>query len=87
MVLADDDLDRAREIASEIGDDSSHPTKRIDASDAGAVEGLARKYDVDLVLNAVRGVPGGRQPGRGDGVDRRGHLAGQWCDVGRVVRP
>lgn len=53
MVLADDDLDRVREIAAEIGDESSHPTERIDASDAGAVEGLARRYGVDLVMNAV----------------------------------
>jgi saccharopine dehydrogenase-like NADP-dependent oxidoreductase len=53
MVLADDDLDRVREIAAEIGDESSHPTERIDASDAGAVEGLARQYGVDLVMNAV----------------------------------
>ena len=53
MVLADHDLDRAREIAGEIGDDSSHPTAYIDASDARAVEELARKYGVDLVMNAV----------------------------------
>lgn len=53
MVLADDDLDRVREIAAEIGDESSHPTEHIDASDAGAVESLARKHGVDLVMNAV----------------------------------
>jgi saccharopine dehydrogenase-like NADP-dependent oxidoreductase len=53
MVLADDDIDRVREIAAEIGDSTSHPSERIDASDAGAVEGLARQYGVDLVMNAV----------------------------------
>ena len=53
MVLADHDLDRARRIAQEIGDDSSHPTALIDASDERAVEELARAHDVDLVVNAV----------------------------------
>lgn len=53
MVLADHDLERARLIASEIGDSSSHPTALIDASDTAAVEALARQYDVDLVMNAV----------------------------------
>jgi saccharopine dehydrogenase-like NADP-dependent oxidoreductase len=53
MVLADHDLDRARQIADAIGDGSRHPTARVDASDAGAVEALARQYGVDLVMNAV----------------------------------
>ena len=53
MVLADHDLDRARRIAGEIGDDSSHPAALIDASDERAVEELARAHDVDLVMNAV----------------------------------
>lgn len=53
MVLADHDLDRARRIADEVGDAVSHPAAQIDASDAGAVEVLARAYGVDLVVNAV----------------------------------
>ena len=53
MVLADHDLDRARELSAEIGDDTSHPAVFIDASDAAAVEELARTYRVDLVMNAV----------------------------------
>lgn len=53
MVLADDDLDRAREISGEIGDATSHPSEHIDASDAASVERLARQYGVDLVMNAV----------------------------------
>ena len=53
MVLADHDLDRARQIAAEIGDSTSHPTALIDASDTAAVEALARQYGVDLVMNAV----------------------------------
>jgi saccharopine dehydrogenase (NAD+, L-lysine forming) len=53
MVLADHDLDRARSVADAVGDSSSHPVAPIDASDAGAVEELARAYGVDLVMNAV----------------------------------
>lgn len=53
MVLADHDLERARQIAAEIGDSTSHPTALVDASDTAAVEALARQYDVDLVMNAV----------------------------------
>jgi saccharopine dehydrogenase (NAD+, L-lysine forming) len=53
MVLAGRNLDRVRDVADSIGDSSSHPTARLDASDARAVEALARAYDVDLVMNAV----------------------------------
>lgn len=53
MVLADHDLERARQIAAEIGDSTSHPTALVDASDTAAVEALARQYGVDLVMNAV----------------------------------
>lgn len=53
MVLAGHDLDRVRRVADSIGDTSSHPVELLDASDAGAVEELARAYGVDLVMNAV----------------------------------
>jgi len=53
MGLADHDLERARRIAREIGDDSTHPVAQVDASDERAVEELARAHGVDLVLNAV----------------------------------
>jgi saccharopine dehydrogenase-like NADP-dependent oxidoreductase len=53
LVLADHDLDRAQRIGAELGDSSTHPAVQIDASDAGAVEALARQYGVDLVMNAV----------------------------------
>jgi saccharopine dehydrogenase-like NADP-dependent oxidoreductase len=53
MVLADHDLERARQIAAEIGDSTTHPTALVDASDTAAVEALARQYGVDLVMNAV----------------------------------
>ncbi|MEI6363854.1 MAG: saccharopine dehydrogenase C-terminal domain-containing protein [Actinomycetes bacterium] len=53
MVLAGHDVDRVREVADSIGDAASHPVEYLDASDAGAVEALARAYNVDLVMNAV----------------------------------
>jgi len=53
MVLAGHDLDRVREVADSIGDSQSHPVAELDASDAGAVEALARAHGVDLVMNAV----------------------------------
>ena len=53
MVIAGRNSRRAREVADSIGDADSHPVAQLDASDAGAVEALARAYDVDLVMNAV----------------------------------
>ncbi len=53
MVVADHDLERARRIVDEIGDDTSHSAALLDASDQHAVEALARAHGVDLVLNAV----------------------------------
>ena len=53
MVLADHDLDRAREIAAEVGNPDTHPSAQLDASDTAAVEALARQYGVDVVVNAV----------------------------------
>ena len=53
MVLAGHDLDRVRRVADSIGDATSHPVAHLDASDAGAVEALARAHKVDLVMNAV----------------------------------
>jgi saccharopine dehydrogenase-like NADP-dependent oxidoreductase len=53
MVLADHDLDRAQQVAGTVGDASTHPVAHLDASDAGAVETLARAHDVDLVMNAA----------------------------------
>jgi saccharopine dehydrogenase-like NADP-dependent oxidoreductase len=53
MVLAGRNLDRVREVADSLGDAASYPVEQLDASDAGAVEALARAYGVDLVMNAV----------------------------------
>jgi len=53
MVLADYNLERAREVAARLNDPARFPIEFVDASDQAMVEALIRKYDVDLVMNAV----------------------------------
>src|SRR5262245_39674164 len=53
MVLADYNLKRAEEVQKKLGDDCRFPSEFIDASDQAEIEALARKYDIDLIMNAV----------------------------------
>jgi saccharopine dehydrogenase-like NADP-dependent oxidoreductase len=53
MVLADYDVARAAALAAEVGGGDRFPVEQIDARDARAVEELARRHRVDLVMNAV----------------------------------
>ena len=53
MVLADYSLDRAKEVQKKLGDDARFPVEFIDASDQAAIEALAKKHDVDLIMNSV----------------------------------
>ncbi len=53
MVLADYNLDRAREVQSKLGDNAKFPIEKIDASNRSAMIDLAKKYHVDLIMNAV----------------------------------
>ena len=53
MVLADYNLERAREIQAKLGDPARFPVEFIDAGNQTMVEELARKYSVDLIMNAV----------------------------------
>jgi saccharopine dehydrogenase-like NADP-dependent oxidoreductase len=53
LVLADYDVARATALQSVLGNPDRFPVEQIDASDAGAVEALARQHRVDLVMNAV----------------------------------
>jgi saccharopine dehydrogenase (NAD+, L-lysine-forming) len=53
MVLADYNLERAKEVQAKLGDDVRFPVEFIDASKQEMVEELARKYGVDLIMNAV----------------------------------
>jgi saccharopine dehydrogenase-like NADP-dependent oxidoreductase len=53
IVLADYNLNRAKEVQVKLGDEQRFPVECIDASQQENVEALARKYDVDLIMNAV----------------------------------
>jgi saccharopine dehydrogenase-like NADP-dependent oxidoreductase len=53
MVLADINLDRANEVRGRLRHPDKFPVERVDATDRGMIAELARKYDVDLVMNAV----------------------------------
>jgi saccharopine dehydrogenase-like NADP-dependent oxidoreductase len=53
IVLADIDLPRALEVAQKVGGGTRFPVERVDASSKAEVLALARKHEVDLVLNAV----------------------------------
>jgi saccharopine dehydrogenase (NAD+, L-lysine-forming) len=53
IVLADYNLDRAKEVQKKLGDANRFPVEFIDASKQENVEALAKKYHVDLIMNAV----------------------------------
>jgi saccharopine dehydrogenase (NAD+, L-lysine forming) len=55
IILADYNMERAREVQKKLGDVDAKrfPVEFIDASQQENVETLARKYNVDLVMNAV----------------------------------
>jgi saccharopine dehydrogenase-like NADP-dependent oxidoreductase len=53
MVLAEYNLDRAKEVQKKLGDETRFPVEFVDASKQENVEALAKKYNVDLIMNAV----------------------------------
>lgn len=53
MVLADYDGGRASSLQAVLGNPDRFPVEQIDARDAVAVDELARRHRVDLVMNAV----------------------------------
>jgi saccharopine dehydrogenase-like NADP-dependent oxidoreductase len=53
IVLADYNLERAREVQRKLGDDGRFPVEFIDAGRQENIEALAQKYSVDLIMNAV----------------------------------
>jgi len=53
MVLADYSLSRAQEVQAKLGDAERFPAEFVDAANRGSIEALARKYAVDLIMNAV----------------------------------
>ncbi|MFZ5878275.1 MAG: saccharopine dehydrogenase NADP-binding domain-containing protein, partial [Chloroflexota bacterium] len=53
MVLADYNVKRAEEVQAKLGDPQRFPVEFIDAGNQEMIEGLARKYGVDLIMNSV----------------------------------
>jgi saccharopine dehydrogenase (NAD+, L-lysine forming) len=53
MVLADYNVKRAEEVQKKLGDEKRFPVEFIDASNQQSIEELAKKYQVDLIMNAV----------------------------------
>lgn len=53
MVLADYNVKRAEEVQKKLGDDKRFPVEFIDASNQQNIEDLAKKYQVDLIMNSV----------------------------------
>ncbi|MEI6530407.1 MAG: saccharopine dehydrogenase C-terminal domain-containing protein [bacterium] len=52
MILADYRLARAEEIQQKLGNSTRFPVEKVDANRQEQVEALARKYNVDLIMNA-----------------------------------
>jgi len=52
IVLADYNLERAKEVQAKLGDPTRFPVEFIDAGDQQQVEYLAKKVQTDLVMNA-----------------------------------
>jgi saccharopine dehydrogenase (NAD+, L-lysine forming) len=52
MVLADYNLERAKEVQAKLGDAKRFPAEWIDANKQELIEAMAKKYDVDLIMNA-----------------------------------
>jgi saccharopine dehydrogenase (NAD+, L-lysine-forming) len=53
MVLADYNLKRAKEVRKKLGASRKFPVEWIDAGDKKQIVELAKKHDVDLIMNAV----------------------------------
>ena len=53
MVLADVNLDRAKEVQEKVDEAPTFVAERLDASNKDQIVRLAKKYDVDLIVNAV----------------------------------
>lgn len=52
IVLSDYNLERAKEVQAKLAQDDRFPVERVDASHQDQIEALARKYKVDLIMNA-----------------------------------
>ena len=52
VVLADYNLDRAKEVQKKLKDSKRFPAEWIDAGKQDLIEAMAKKYKVDLIMNA-----------------------------------
>jgi saccharopine dehydrogenase-like NADP-dependent oxidoreductase len=52
IVLADYNLDRAKEVQAKLGDNARFPVEWIDANQRDQIIALAKKYNVNLIMNA-----------------------------------
>jgi saccharopine dehydrogenase-like NADP-dependent oxidoreductase len=52
IVLADYNLNRAKEVQAKLGDPDRFPVEFIDANNQSQIEELARKHDAQLIMNA-----------------------------------
>src|SRR4030066_1179226 len=52
IVLADYNFDRVKEVQSKLKDDKRFPAEKVDAKQKDQIEALAKKYAVDLIMNA-----------------------------------
>ena len=52
IVLSDYNLERCKEVQAKLGDTDRFPVEWIDAGKQELIEELARKYKVDLIMNA-----------------------------------
>jgi len=52
IVLSDYSLERAKEVQTKLDDPQRFPVEWIDASQQSLIEDIARKYNVDLIMNA-----------------------------------
>lgn len=52
MVLADYNKARAEEVQAKLKDDKKFPAEFVDAGKQDMIEALAKKYDVDIIMNA-----------------------------------
>ena len=52
VVLTDYNTERIKEVQAKLGDANRFPSEWIDAGKQDLIEALAKKYKVDLIMNA-----------------------------------
>ncbi|MGB9669373.1 MAG: saccharopine dehydrogenase NADP-binding domain-containing protein, partial [Anaerolineales bacterium] len=52
MILSDYNRERLKEVQDKLGDPERFPIEWIDANKQEMIEALAKKYGVDLIMNA-----------------------------------